>query len=100
MMKITRRQLRNLIKEVCENCGYGMESDMIESDMDEMYIETDSGDSWTAEVEWSNGESEVVDVTAVSRGEAQKKVQNVLKRDYNPGGRVVSLVKDDPRHSY
>jgi hypothetical protein len=52
--------------------------------------------TWTAVVEWRQGEIEEVDVTAATEDEARGKVLAALGADYQPGWRINSLDPHEP----
>jgi hypothetical protein len=47
--------------------------------------------TWTAFVKFPNGDLEEVDVTAASRLEALREVEEVLAEEYLPGGLILRL---------
>jgi hypothetical protein len=47
--------------------------------------------TWTAYVKFPNGDLEEVDVVAPTRSEALQEVEEVLAKEYIPGGVIVKL---------
>lgn len=55
--------------------------------------------SYTARCAWDRGgyeEVELVDVMALSHADARRKIETKILRDYQPGGRVMTVEETQP----
>lgn len=86
-MKITEKQLRQVIKEELNKLVHKRKP------------MKEATDRYTAFVDFG-GETEEIDVDASSEREARTKAEAQLQADYEPGGKIVRIIKRVPGTFY